>query len=161
MNKILSLFPKLLIWGGGLFISVIFIDSLRFKFAGHQTPEHIFTTLRDWSGIGLFYPVGPWAIGLGELLSSLLLIGIPIILFLVRKTNLIGKSQFLGAFVAFGVMSGAIIFHLFTPLGISTPVEWAGDTPTKFSNALFYSACVSWSFAVIIMILRKESFLRS
>lgn len=153
----MEILKRLVIWGGGLFISAIFLDSLRFKFAGHPTPEHIFTTLREWSGIGLFFPAGPWVIGLGELLSSLLLIGIPVILLFTSKSqSLIGKSQFLGALIAFGIMSGAIVFHLFTPLGIQTPVEWANGEPTKFSSALFYSACVSWALAVLIMILRKS-----
>ena len=52
-------------------------------------------------------------------------------------------------------MSGAIVFHLFTPLGVETPVEWANGAPTKFSPALFYSDCASWTFALIILFLRK------
>ncbi|MBT8471967.1 MAG: hypothetical protein HKN14_06970 [Marinicaulis sp.] len=155
MDKIKSLFP----WAGGLFISAIFLDSLRFKFTGHPTPEHIFTTLREWSGIGLFFPAGPWIIGLGELASSTLLIGLPLIFLLAKKTALIGKSQFLGALIAFGIMSGAIIFHLFTPLGIKTPVEWANGQPTEFSSALFFAACASWVFAVLIMLLKKDDVL--
>jgi hypothetical protein len=147
------------VWGGGLFIAAIFIDSLRFKFASHQTPEHIFTTLREWSGIGLFYPAGPWIIGSAELLSAILLIAAPLLLLLIGAKTLIRKSQFFGAFIAFGVMSGAIIFHLFTPLGIETPVEWDGNVPTKYSPALFYSATVSWIFAVIIMVANRRSVL--
>ncbi len=153
---IMNLFSRLIVWGGGVFISAIFLDSLRFKFTGHPTPEHIFTTLRDWSGIGLFFPAGPWIIGLGELLAAILLIGVPAVLLLMKQNaGLIGKSQFLGALIAFGIMSGAIVFHLFTPLGIETPVEWANGEPAKFSGALFYSACVSWALAVSIMILRR------
>ncbi|WP_411816855.1 hypothetical protein [Hyphococcus sp. DH-69] len=147
----------LLFWGGGLFISAIFLDSLRFKFTGHPTPEHIFTTLKEWSGIALFFPAGPWIIGLGELAASILLIGLPLILHFTGKKALIGPSQFFGALAAFGIMSGAIIFHLFTPLGIETPVEWAAGSPTKYSPALFYSACVTWVLAVLIMIFRRAS----
>lgn len=147
---------RVLPWIGALFISGIFLDSLRFKFSGHPTPEHIFTTLKDWSGIGLFYPAGPWVIGLAEFLSALLLILVPLILILRSNISAAYKSQMLGAFIAFGVMSGAIVFHLFTPLGIETPVEWDGDTPTKFSAALFYSACVSWGFAVFIFLRRRS-----
>lgn len=153
MNLVRQLFP----WAGGLFISAIFLDSLRFKFTGHQTPEHIFTTLREWSGIGLFYPAGPWIIGLGELLSSILLIGLPAVLFLANKRALIAPSQFLGAAIALGIMSGAIVFHLFTPLGIETPTEWNGDTPTAFSPALFIAACISWVFALIILFIHRSS----
>jgi hypothetical protein len=151
MSRIASLFP----WAGGLFISAIFLDSLRFKFTGHPTPQHIFSTLKEWSGIGLFYPAGPWIIGLGELLSSLLLIGLPLLFLLTNRRSLIVTSQFLGALIALAVMSGAIVFHLFTPLGIETPVEWSGTTPMKFSPALFYAACVSWAFALIILVLHR------
>ncbi|MFQ5563240.1 MAG: hypothetical protein ACE5FO_06700 [Parvularculaceae bacterium] len=157
MNRIVKILPEILVWGGGVFISGVFLDSLRFKFTGHPTPQHIFTTLRDWSGIELFYPAGPWMTGLAELFASLLLIGLPVILVLTGPKTLIGKSQFAGAALAFAVMSGAIFFHLFTPLGIETPVEWSGGAPTAFSAALFYSACVSWAFAVVIMALCRKS----
>lgn len=151
MNRIATLFP----WAGGLFISAIFLDSLRFKFTGHPTPQHIFSTLKEWSGIGLFYPAGPWIIGLGELLSSLLLIGLPLAFLLTNRKRLIAPSQFLGAAVALAIMSGAIVFHLFTPLGIETPTEWRGTTPTAFSPALFYAACASWLFALVILVLHR------
>lgn len=153
MNRIISLFP----WAGGLFISGIFLDSLRFKFTGHPTPRHIFTTLREWSGIDLFYPAGPWVIGLGELLSSILLIALPAIFFLTNRKPLIAPSQFLGALIALGIMSGAITFHLFTPLGIETPTEWSGDQPTEFAPNLFIAACISWVFALIILFLHRDS----
>lgn len=153
----MAIISRFLPWLGGLFISAIFLDSLRFKFTGHPTPQHIFTTLKEWSGIGLFYPAGPWVIGLGELLASLLLIGIPVILLLTGAKSLIGKSQFLGALIAFGIMSGAIVFHLFTPLGIETPTEWENGTPVAWSSALFVSACISWLFAIAIMWIRKDS----
>lgn len=145
---------KIAPWAGGLFISGIFLDSLRFKFTGHPTPEHIFTTLREWSGVGLFFPAGPWIIGGAELLSSILLIALPLALLALRNNRAAQLSQFAGAAIAFGVMSGAIVFHLFTPLGIETPVAWDGATPTEFSAALFYAACASWALAVMIMIVR-------
>lgn len=151
----MTLLSRLIIWGGGLFISAIFLDSLRFKFTGHPTPAHIFTTLREWSGIALFYPAGPWVIGLGELIAALLLIGLPVVFLALKQPRFIGAAQFLGAGIALIIMSGAIVFHLFTPLGIETPVEWSGDTPTAYSPALFYAACASWVFAALIMILRR------
>ncbi len=151
MKRLSALFP----WAGGLFISAIFVDSLRFKFTGHPTPRHIFTTLREWSGIELFYPAGPWIIGLGELLASVLLIALPVILLLSRRKAFIAPSQFLGAAVAIAIMSGAIVFHLFTPLGIETPTEWADGSPTAFSPALFYAACVSWLCAALILFLHR------
>jgi len=146
---------RFLPWAGGLFISAIFVDSLRFKFAGHPTPRHIFETLKEWSGVGLFYPAGPWIIGLGELAASMMLIVAPLALLAMKKPRLAHLSQFGGALTALGIMSGAIFFHLFTPLGVETPVEWANGVATKFSPALFYSACASWVFALAILIMRR------
>ncbi len=144
-------------WAGALFISAIFVDSLRFKFTGHPTPRYIFETLKEWSGVDLFFPAGPWIIGLGELSASTLLVALPLLLIAAKRNGLADLSQFAGALIALGIMSGAIFFHLFTPLGTATPVEWAEGTPTKFSEALFYSACASWTFAVIIIAMRWKS----
>ncbi|MEQ8435140.1 MAG: hypothetical protein RIA71_12965 [Oceanicaulis sp.] len=141
-------------YAAGLFIAAIFVDSLRFKFAGHETPRHIFSTLRDWSGIELFYPAGPWIIGLAELAAALLLIAAALAMRLTGRKIVEAASQVLGAFIALCVMSGAIGFHLFTPLGIETPVEWAAGAPTAFSPALFIAASISWSFALLIIALR-------
>lgn len=152
-----GILPTIIIWGGGLFASGVFLDSLRFKFTGHPTPRHIFTTLRDWSGIDLFYPAGPWIIGLGELLASLLLIGLPVVMLAMGAKAWIGRSQFVGALIGFAIMSGAICFHLFTPLGIETPVVWNGATPVTFAPNLFIAACMTWAFAVLILFLRKDS----
>ena len=152
MSKIM----KYSTWSIALIITVIFIDSLRFKFTGHPTPQHIFTTLKDWSGIGLFYPAGPWAIGLAELASSLLVLVLPLIFTLKKSPRNAARSQFLGALIAFGVMSGAIIFHLFTPLGINTPTEWSADGQSIVAEGpfLFIMACVVWATALLLMVWR-------
>ncbi|WP_416876791.1 hypothetical protein [Litorimonas sp.] len=149
-------FLNILAWLAALFISVIFLDSLRFKFTEHPTPEHIFTTLRDWSGIGLFFPAGPWIIGVAEALAALCLIVLPAIFLLTKKQGSARNTQMFGALIAIGVMSGAIIFHLFTPLGISTPTEWIDGEPAAFSPALFISACVSWLCAAFLLVFRGK-----
>lgn len=151
------MFQRYFPWAGGLFISAIFLDSLRFKFTGHPTPRHIFETLREWSGIALFFPAGPWIIGLGELLASILLVALPLALLAAKQGRLADRAQFGGALIAIGIMSGAIFFHLFTPLGVETPVEWANGVPTKYSPVLFYSACASWLFALIILLSRRNA----
>jgi len=112
----------------------VFLDSLRFKFSGHQTPKYIFKILRDRSDVGLFYPAGPWIISLGE--------------------GIIPLSQLAGAAIAIGIMTGAILFHLFTPLGTKTPTKWEGDKPVKWSAALFYSAIGCWVCAAFLIALR-------
>ena len=145
----------LLPWAAALLIAGVFLDSLRFKFTGHPTPEHIFTTLRDWSGVELFYPLGPWIIGLSELVSAGLVLVLPLVLVLRGRAHTAQGLQWLGALIGIGVMSGAIVFHLFTPLGISTPVEWADGAPTAYSAALFGSACATWLACALILWMRR------
>ncbi|MBI1265723.1 MAG: hypothetical protein GC187_13455 [Alphaproteobacteria bacterium] len=146
----------------GLFIAAIFLDSLRFKFTGHPTPQHIFETLRDWSGIDLFYPVGPWVIGLAELASALLLLTVPVLALFIRRLKGLGAlSAVAGALIALAVMSGAIGFHMFTPLGIETPVAWEDGRPAETSPALFYAACLTWMAAFAIVLLQGGAALRA
>lgn len=154
MNKLTQALP----WAGALYISVIFLDSLRFKFTGHPTTEHIFATLREWSGIGLFYPVGPWAVGLGELAASLLLLVLPALFVLTKQPRNLARSQFLGALIALGVMSGAIVFHVFTPLGINTPTEWSADNTTILAEGplLFIMACGVWLTSAALLLYRGK-----
>ena len=155
MDKIKALIP----WALALFISGVFLDSLRFKFTGSPTTEHIFTTLRDWSGIGLFHPAGPWLVGAAELLASLLLLILPVALVVMGLKRTAHGLQWLGALVGLGVMTGAIVFHLFTPLGIEVPLPDSFDEPggPTFSPALFYTACATWVSCLLVLILRRDS----
>ena len=149
---------KWLSWAAAIYISIIFLDSLRFKFTGHPTPEHIFSTLKEWSGIGLFYPAGPWVIGLAEALASILVLLLPAYFTLKKSPRNAARSQFMGALMAMGIMSGAIVFHLFTPLGIDTPTEWneAGTEILAQGPLLFYMACGVWLASLFLMIYRGK-----
>lgn len=156
-----SLIRKIPAYVLGVWISAIFLDSLRFKFTGHETPQHIFETLRDWSGIGLFYPAGPWIIGLAELTAAGLVLGVPLLAFLTtRKPGHAALGQTLGGLLALGVMSGAIVFHLFTPLGIETPTAWENGQPAEWSPALFIAACITWVAGAMLVLLRGGEALR-
>ena len=143
-------------YAAAAFIAAIFIDSLRFKFTGHPTPEHIFTTLADWSGIGLFYPAGPWIIGLAELTAAVLVLLAPLIARFVGMGPLSPLSQSAGAGIGLGVMTGAISFHLFTPLGVHTPTAWENGEILATSPALFIAACVTWACCALILGLRVQ-----
>jgi len=141
-------------YAAALSIAAIFLDSLRFKFAGHPTPEHIFTTLAEWSGIALFYPAGPWIIGLAELAAALLMLVLPLIARLIGLSRFAAPAQSSGALIGLAVMTGAIGFHLFTPLGIKTPVAWENGEILASSPALFIAACITWACCVVILVLR-------
>lgn len=132
-----------------IYIAFVFIQSLFFKFTGSAETDHIFGTLDGWaSGFGLggfFAPGGIFSahvIGTAELVASLLLLG-----GLVLKRPAI---QGIGALMSLGIISGAIFFHLFTPLG----VEVLGD-----GGLLFAMACGVWLSAAGIVLIRRSELL--
>jgi uncharacterized membrane protein YphA (DoxX/SURF4 family) len=121
------------LWALSTYIAVVFIQSLFFKFTGSEESIYIFSTLRAWSGIALFEPAGRWIIGSCELIASILL-------FLPR-------TRIFGAAMAIGIMTGAISFHLFTPLGVVI----LGD-----SGELFTLACGVWISGWIILAMSAD-----
>jgi uncharacterized membrane protein YphA (DoxX/SURF4 family) len=130
-----------------IYISIVFIQALRFKFFDSVETLHIFGTLNIWAfetfGIeGLFIPPGifnAYVVGTSELVASIvMLIG----LFSSRKFLIT-----LGALMSLGIISGAIFFHLFTPLGVNV----LGD-----GGLLFTSACGIWLMSLAIILMNKE-----
>ena len=77
-------------------VAVILLQTLRFKFTGHQDSVYIFTK----AGLE---PVGRIGIGILELIASILL--------------LIPKTVWAGALLTLGIIGGAIFMHL-TLIGI-------------------------------------------
>lgn len=128
-----------------LYIAVIFIQSLFFKFADAPETQNIFGTLDIWAG-GLGYPglfnrggiFSAIVIGSAELVASVLLLA-----GLSRKLRAL---RLLGAALAFAIISGAIFFHLFTPLGVNVNND---------GGVLFGLACGVWVSAVTIVFLER------
>ena len=133
-------------WVLVLYICFVFIQSLFFKFTGSEETVIIFSTIADWMrGIGpleviapLFEQYGGIAVGSTELVACILLI--------------IFATRFWGALLALGVMSGAIFFHLFTPLGVNRVVNAAGETD---GGVLFYMACGVWVCSLILAFMNN------
>jgi hypothetical protein len=133
--------------GISVFGAAVFIDSLRYKFTDHPKTQVIFGALDSWAtGIGapgLFSHEGlfsQYVIGSAELVASTLLLA-----GLIPGLRRLGA---LGALIAFAVMSGAVSFHLFTPLGID---------PNNDGGGLFAAAVTLWiGSAVLIGIRRRE-----
>lgn len=142
MSKLLKLLPAV----PAVFSSAIFLDSLRYKFTNHPNTQEIFGRLNEWAGslgaLGLFGQTGlfsQYVIGSAEFIASAcLLIGI-----LPRFARLQG----FGALLGLAVMTGAISFHLFTPLGID---------PTGDGPALFIMACLVWLSCAALAFLRRD-----
>lgn len=144
MSRIIQFLPHVM----ALFMSAVFLDSLRFKFLNLPETQVIFGRLDGWAAsigaAGLFAQTGlfsQYVIGSIELLAaSLLLIGI-----LPRYRHL----QAGGALAGFLVMTGAISFHLFTPLGVD---------PNQDGGGLFVAACLNWAFALgLLVVFRREA----
>jgi uncharacterized membrane protein YphA (DoxX/SURF4 family) len=128
-NRTTTIVTRLL----SVYIAFVFVQSLFYKFTGSEESIFIFSTLREWSGIGLFEPAGRWIIGSAELVASILLF--------------VPGATVVGAAMAIGIMTGAIFFHLFTPLG----VEIMGD-----GGELFALACGVWVSGWLILWLQRN-----
>lgn len=95
---------KRLSWVLSLIVGGLYAQSLFFKFSGAEESRYIFQTIADWSGLALFEPAGRLMVGCSELVATALL--------------LIPATRLYGALLSVGVISGAIFFHLVSPLGI-------------------------------------------
>lgn len=144
-----ALASKWVAHGVTIFISAVFLDSLRFKFTNAPKTQIIFGDLDAWAASlgapGLFAQTGLFSqhvIGAAELAASAILIA----------TMIMPRYRFLqplGALLAIAIMSGAISFHLFTPLGINVD----GD-----GGALFFTACGVWIGSAFLLALRRREF---
>lgn len=134
-----------------LYIAFVFIQSLFFKFTNSPETQYIFGTLDAWGASldwpGLFAPTGifsQYVVGTGELIASaLLLAGLTTALRIMRP---------IGAAMAMGVISGAIFFHLFTPLGVSV----LNSDGTRDGGELFALACGVWVSGGALLWLSRD-----
>lgn len=132
-SQVGSTVKKMLPYVLAVFIAYVFLKYLPYKFA---TGSHLFQVLEDWSGLAWFEPHGRFLIGGAELLACILLF--------------IPRLQALGGLLALALMSGAIFFHVFTPLGID---------PYNDGAKLFTQAVGVWFAGLFIVYLRKDEYL--
>jgi len=109
-----------------LIVAVILIQTLRFKFTGHEDSIYIFTK------VGL-EPVGRIGIGIAELIAGILL--------------LFKKTAWAGAVLTLGLIGGAIMMHL-TQLGI----EVKDDGGVLFYTAIITFVLA----AIILIIYKRD-----
>ncbi len=119
MNKM-----KLLKWLFTLIAAGIMLQTLYFKFTGHEQSVKLFTVLgmEPWGRIG---------VGVMELVAAVFL--------------LIPTTNWLGAALGLGLMSGALFFHL-TKLGI----YFDGDP------FLFVYALITWIACLLLLFLQRK-----
>jgi len=138
----------------------VFLFSLPYKFSRHPDTQHIFGTIGDWMrGVlgnaigGWFSHYGPFVVGGFELLTSLVLLA-PLLLWCVVKLGAnpgrYTRTHFhrIGGLMAAAVMSGAVFFHLSTPLGVEVLHQGRSD-----GGSLFYAALSILVLGVVLFLI--------
>ncbi len=122
---------RLLAWAAALWIGYEFLWYEQYKLAG---PTLVFEKLSAWSGI----PEKPFRLFVASMeIAAAVLVLIP-------------RTRPFGGLFAMGVMSGAIFFHLFTPLGVD---------PYEDGAKLFKEACFTWVMAAIVVLAHRAELL--
>jgi hypothetical protein len=136
-----------------LYVAFVFIQSLFFKFTDSPETQYIFGTLEAWGASlgwpGLFAHDGifsQYVVGTAELIASSIL--------LLALTQRLGWLRAVGALMSLGVISGAIFFHLFTPLGVSV----LNTDGTRDGGQLFALACGVWIAAALLIWSSRSTF---
>jgi hypothetical protein len=126
--------------------AAVFLDSLRFKFTNAPETQTIFGKLDSWAASfgagGLFAQTGlfsQYVIGSAELIAAAFL--------LASLVPALKRLRIIGALIAAAVMSGAVGFHLLTPLGID---------PNDDGGGLFAMAVVVWLSSVAMLIAGRS-----
>ncbi|SFV56386.1 hypothetical protein MNB_SUP05-5-484 [hydrothermal vent metagenome] len=145
----------LISWLIAIWASYVFLESLPYKFTGAAEPIHIFSVIGAWissflgNTIGaLFANYGAYLVGSFELLTSLVLLS-PIVLKNKRQ-----RIHFIGGIMATTVMSGAVFFHLITPLGWI--VEWTENGQTYRDADLANAALSIIILGLVLTYINKK-----
>ena len=139
-------------WLLTIFVAFVFIQSLFFKFTNSPETVYIFEQkLNPWAlslGLpGIFAPGGiasAKVVGFGELIASVLLL-------LGAAMASLRLLQVAGAAVGLGLISGAIFFHLFTPLGVAV----RNTDGSSDGGELFMLACGVWVCCALLLWIRR------
>lgn len=133
-------------WLPTLYVAFVFIQSLFFKFSGSPETVYIFQGKLDpWAASlgfgGVFAPGGAFSakvVGSAELVASLMLLA-------GAAAAQARWLQMAGAALGLGVISGAIFFHLFTPLGVAViNADGSSDGGELFGLACGVWLCCAW-----------------
>ncbi|MEO1015339.1 MAG: hypothetical protein AAFX08_09165 [Pseudomonadota bacterium] len=130
--------------GYALFAAAVFTDSLRFKFTNQPETQVIFGKLDAWAATigapGLFAQTGlfsQYVIGTAELFAAAFLV--------IGILSRFRRLQAVGALIALAIMTGALSFHLFTPLGVD---------PNNDGGGLFAIAVAIWLGSIAMLAAR-------
>ena len=119
-------------WAGAIYVAFIFLWYEQYKLFGAPGSVDLFTTLTDWFGLHGHEKIMRIGVGSCEIIASLFI--------------LTPRVQGLGAIGAIMLMSGAMFFHLATPLGTD---------PYGDGGILFKEACSVWTTAWLVAWWRR------
>src|SRR5882672_10232895 len=91
-------------WPAALFVAGILLWYEQFKLTGNPGSVWLFTVLTDWLFLAGHEKAMRLGVAIAEIVASVLVV--------------IPPTRMWGALLALGIMSGAIFFHLVSPLGI-------------------------------------------
>ena len=120
---------KILTWPAALFVAGVLLWYEQFKLSGNAGSVELFTTLTDWLGLHGYEAWMRLGVAWAEIAASVLVINQP--------------SRMWGAAGALGLMSGAIFFHVASPLGVD---------PYGDGGVLFKEACGVWLCSAFILV---------
>lgn len=120
-------------WTAAGYIAFILLWYEQYKLTGHPGSVGLFTTLTDWAGFPGYEKVMRLGVAICEIIASIVI--------------LIPATQALGAIGALMIMTGAIFFHIVTPLGVD---------PYGDGGILFKEACAVWTCAWLVLWWRRD-----
>jgi uncharacterized membrane protein YphA (DoxX/SURF4 family) len=120
---------KTLTWLAALYIAYVLLWYEQYKLTGNEGSVWLFTVLTDWLFLHGHEKAMRLTVAVAEITASVLV--------------LLPWTRIYGAALALGIMSGAIFFHVFSPLGID---------PYHDGARLFTRACLTWLCAGFILL---------
>ncbi|MBY0612666.1 MAG: hypothetical protein K2P80_10830 [Beijerinckiaceae bacterium] len=124
---------SVLSWTAALYIAFILLWYEQYKLTGDEGSVDLFTKLTDWAGFHGHEKIMRLGVGICEIIASAFL--------------LVPAVQGLGGIGALMLMSGAIFFHIFTPLGVD---------PYGDGGILFKEACSVWISSLLVIWWRRN-----
>ena len=124
---------RLLTWPAALYIAGILLWYEQYKLTGNPGSVWLFTVLSDWLFLDGYEKPFRLFVASMEITASVLVV--------------VPYTRMWGAAFALAVMSGAIFFHLASPLGID---------PYHDGGALFKEACAVWLSAAFVLLAYRD-----
>jgi len=129
---------RLLGWPLAIFVAFTFLWYEQYKLTGNEGSVWLFSTLADWIGIGSANEK-PFRLFVASLeITASVLIVLP-------------WTRVWGAILALGIISGAIFFHAFSPLGFD---------PYEDGGTLFREALGVWLASAFILFAHRDELAR-